>query len=72
MAIGPPAPTGQIPKSENLEHAILVGELSLDGNLCAINRTLAIALSLGEFDDYHSHMLCPPGQQHRRIGCRKR
>ncbi len=60
IAVGLLAATGQIPQNEILERAIFVGELSLDGNLRSINGTLAMALSLGEIDDYRSHILYLP------------
>ncbi len=46
IAVGFLAATGQIPRTENLETGVFIGELSLDGNLRGINGTLAIALSM--------------------------
>ena len=54
------AATGQIPKSDRLENAIFVGELSLNGDLRSIHGTLAMALSLSELEDYRNKKLFLP------------
>ncbi|MBM4235687.1 MAG: YifB family Mg chelatase-like AAA ATPase [Firmicutes bacterium] len=60
IAIGLLVATNQIPKSESLDNAVFVGELSLDGNLRAVNGTLAMALSLEEEDQYRHKSLFLP------------
>ncbi len=60
IAIGLLAATGQVPQGEALEEAVFVGELSLDGNLRAVNGTLAMALSLSENKSYCNKTLYLP------------
>ncbi len=60
IAIGLLAATGQIPRTETLDSAVFVGELSLDGNLRGINGALAMALSLSELDDFADKPLYLP------------
>lgn len=60
IAIGLLVATNQIPKTENLENSVFVGELSLDGSLRAVNGTLAMALSLEEEENYrHKNLFLP-------------
>jgi magnesium chelatase family protein len=60
IAVGLLAATGQIPKNENLEQSVFVGELSLDGKLRSINGVLAMALSLDEDDRFQNKKVYLP------------
>ena len=60
MAIGLLAATGQIPRSELLEKAILEGELSLEGSLRPIPGALAIAASLARHPRFYDFTLYLP------------
>ncbi len=60
IAIALLAATGQVPKNEILDNGIFIGELSLDGNLRAVNGTLAMVLSLGDMDAYNNKILFLP------------
>ncbi len=60
IAIGLLVATNQIPKTEELGNSVFVGELSLDGSLRTVNGTLAMALALEEYDNFHYKYLFLP------------
>ena len=60
MATGLLAATGQIPRSELLEKAVLVGELSLEGSLRPIPGALAIAASMAHHPRFHDFTIYLP------------
>ncbi len=60
IAVGFLAATGQIPADEKLSNAVFAGELSLNGDLRAINGALAMALSLSEITQYKDRELILP------------
>jgi magnesium chelatase family protein len=62
MGIGLLAATGQVPKGELLNNAILVGELSLEGRLRPIPGGLAIAASMARHPRFKDFTLYLPGQ----------
>ncbi len=51
--------SGQIPYTQNLHHAVIVGELSLDGNLREIPGTLAIASSYANNNQPQTDLFVP-------------
>ena len=60
IAIGLLAATGQVPQGELLNHAILVGELSLQGSVRSIPGALAIAASIARHPQFTGASLYLP------------
>ncbi len=72
IAVGLLLATGQIPGGNNLNNAVFVGELSLDGKLRRINGSLAMALSLSELKDYANKTLYLPQSNSAEAGLVKK